>query len=65
MGTRKVRDSCWREDGKFLTELCRGLAVEDDIPVTSLVDGEECWLSNGVRGFMFGRIELAVKAADE
>ncbi|KAK0727075.1 putative 4-amino-4-deoxychorismate protein [Lasiosphaeria miniovina] len=36
----------------------KGLAFEDVILASSLVDGEECWLSNGVRGFMFGRIKL-------
>ncbi|KAK1828371.1 aminotransferase [Podospora conica] len=36
----------------------RGVAEEDVIPVDSLVEGEECWLSNGVRGFFFGRIHL-------
>lgn len=38
--------------------ILRGLASEDTIPAESLVDGEECWLSNGVRGFFFGRIKL-------
>lgn len=37
---------------------CRGLVTEAFIPVDSLVEGEECWLSNGVRGFFFGRIHL-------
>jgi hypothetical protein len=36
----------------------RGLAVEGTILADSLVDGEECWLSNGVRGFFFGRVKL-------
>lgn len=36
----------------------RGIVVEDTVLVGSLVDGEECWLSNGVRGFFFGRIKL-------
>ncbi|KAK3685883.1 putative 4-amino-4-deoxychorismate protein [Podospora appendiculata] len=35
-----------------------GLACEEAIPVDSVVDGEECWLSNGGRGFMFGRIKM-------
>ena len=26
--------------------------------VDSLVDGEECWISNGVRGLIWGRIKL-------
>ncbi|UNI15847.1 Aminodeoxychorismate lyase [Purpureocillium takamizusanense] len=29
----------------------RGIAVEQTVPLQSLVDGEECWLSNGVGGF--------------
>ncbi|KAK4251728.1 aminotransferase [Corynascus novoguineensis] len=37
----------------------RGIAVEGTIAANSLVDGEECWLSNGVRGFFFGRVRLA------
>lgn len=36
----------------------RSLAVEEPIKVDSLVHGEECWLSNGVRGFVFGKIDL-------
>ncbi|KAH7026186.1 aminotransferase class IV-domain-containing protein [Microdochium trichocladiopsis] len=36
----------------------RGLAVEEVIPADSLVDGEDCWLSNGVRGFFAGKIML-------
>ncbi|RSL93415.1 hypothetical protein CEP52_013287 [Fusarium oligoseptatum] len=36
----------------------RGLAVEQAVNVKSLTDGEECWLSNGVRGFMFATISL-------
>ncbi|KAI1327323.1 aspartic peptidase domain-containing protein [Xylariaceae sp. FL0255] len=29
----------------------RNLAVEEVVPADSLVNGEECWLSNGVKGF--------------
>ncbi|EEU45440.1 uncharacterized protein NECHADRAFT_40658 [Fusarium vanettenii 77-13-4] len=36
----------------------RGLAVEQAVNVKSLTDGEECWLSNGVRGFMAATISL-------
>ncbi|ETS81882.1 hypothetical protein PFICI_06884 [Pestalotiopsis fici W106-1] len=36
----------------------RGLAVEEVVLADSLCDGEECWISNGVRGFIFGRIKL-------
>jgi hypothetical protein len=48
-----------------LTVRCRGVAVESVVTVTSLVDGEECWLSNGVRGFFFGRIKLDAKPMQE
>lgn len=34
----------------------RDLAIEEDINASSLVDGEWVWLSNGVRGFIAGRI---------
>lgn len=34
----------------------RGLAVEKDISAADALDGEPLWLSNGVRGFVFGRI---------
>jgi branched-subunit amino acid aminotransferase/4-amino-4-deoxychorismate lyase len=34
--------------------LAQGFCVESVITVDELVDGEECWLSNGVRGFMRG-----------
>lgn len=27
--------------------------------VESLVDGEECWISNGVRGMNWGKVKLA------
>ncbi|KAL8422092.1 hypothetical protein RB596_002724 [Gaeumannomyces avenae] len=39
--------------------LARGLCVEEAINASTLTEGEECWISNGVRGFMFGRISLA------
>lgn len=34
----------------------RGLAVEEDVKVQDVADGEAVWLSNGVRGFVFGKI---------
>lgn len=34
----------------------RGLAVEEEITARDVADGEAVWLSNGVRGFVFGRI---------
>jgi len=36
----------------------KGLCVEGVITADSLVDGEECWISNGVRGFNWGTIKL-------
>lgn len=38
--------------------LANGLCVEEVIKGTSLVNGEECWLSNGVRGLIPGIIKL-------
>lgn len=34
----------------------RGLAVEEEVKARDVADGEVVWLSNGVRGFVFGRI---------
>ncbi|KAH6724606.1 aminotransferase class IV-domain-containing protein [Leptodontidium sp. MPI-SDFR-AT-0119] len=36
-----------------------GYAAEGIVKVDSLVDGEECWISNGVRGFQYGKVKLA------
>ncbi|GAW16251.1 hypothetical protein ANO14919_056740 [Xylariales sp. No.14919] len=36
----------------------RNLVVEEIVPVDSLVDGEECWISNALRGFIHGRVKL-------
>ncbi|KAJ5888536.1 Aminotransferase class IV [Penicillium taxi] len=38
--------------------LTQGFCVENAITRAELVDGEECWLSNGVRGFFRGIIIL-------
>ena len=35
------------------------LCVEGVVKVGELVDGEECWISNGVRGFQFGKVKLS------
>jgi 4-amino-4-deoxychorismate lyase len=37
----------------------KGLCIQDIVKVESLVDGEECWISNGVRGFMAGKVKLS------
>ncbi|KAH7633811.1 aminotransferase [Sordaria sp. MPI-SDFR-AT-0083] len=37
----------------------RGIAVERVVLAGSLVDDEECWLSNGGRGFYFGKVKLS------
>ncbi|KAJ2899517.1 putative aminodeoxychorismate lyase [Zalerion maritima] len=36
----------------------RNIAAEEPVTADSLVNGEECWISNGVRGFRFGIIKL-------
>ncbi|KND87064.1 hypothetical protein TOPH_08304 [Tolypocladium ophioglossoides CBS 100239] len=36
----------------------RGLAVEHVVPVDSLTEGEECWISNGVGGFRRAVVSL-------
>ncbi|RGP59382.1 aminodeoxychorismate lyase [Fusarium longipes] len=36
----------------------RGLVFEQAINAKSLVHGEECWISNGVRGFVAATIRL-------
>ncbi|PBP17021.1 aminodeoxychorismate lyase [Diplocarpon rosae] len=62
----------WRE-GKWMTPpvssggqmgttrrwaLEQGHCVEGVVKLDSLVEGEECWISNGVRGFQLGKIKL-------
>jgi hypothetical protein len=37
-----------------------GLAVEQEVRADSIEDGEECWLSSGVRGFFFGKVKLNI-----
>ncbi|KAG9244079.1 aminotransferase [Calycina marina] len=36
----------------------RGFCEEGRVEVGMLVDGEECWVSNGVRGFIWGKVKL-------
>jgi len=36
----------------------KGFCVEGVVKVESLVDGEECWISNGVRGLNWGKVKL-------
>lgn len=38
--------------------LAQGFCTEEVISTSELVDGEECWFSNGVRGFMRGIVVL-------
>lgn len=40
----------------------RGLAVEETVLAGSLEHGEECWLSNGTKGFVFGKVDLVASA---
>jgi 4-amino-4-deoxychorismate lyase len=37
----------------------KGLCVEGVVKADSLVNGEECWISNGVRGFIWVRVNLS------
>lgn len=37
----------------------KGLCVEGVVRKDELVDREECWFSNGVRGFQWGKVKLA------
>jgi len=37
----------------------KGFCVEGVVRIEDLVDGEECWISNGVRGFILGKIKLS------
>ncbi|KAL7623021.1 Aminodeoxychorismate lyase [Parahypoxylon ruwenzoriense] len=36
----------------------RNLVTERYVLASSLVDGEECWISNGLRGFILGKVKL-------
>ncbi|KAI2638986.1 aminotransferase [Hypomontagnella submonticulosa] len=36
----------------------RGIAAEQVVLADSLFDGEECWISNGLRGFIYGKVKL-------
>lgn len=36
----------------------KGLCKEGVVKLDELVDGEECWLGNGVRGFKWGKVKL-------
>lgn len=36
----------------------KGMCEEEVIKNDSLVDGEECWVSNGVRGLIWGKVKL-------
>jgi 4-amino-4-deoxychorismate lyase len=36
----------------------KGFCEEEAVTSVSLVDGEECWISNGVRGLSWGKIKL-------
>lgn len=43
---------------QWLISGSRGVAVEQAVPADSLTDGEECWISNGVRGFIAAVVQL-------
>lgn len=62
MGTGAVRQDCGDAYVYMLWLIyCSysNLAEEEVVAVSSLVDGEECYLSNGAKGFLFGRIQLS------
>ncbi|KAM3448429.1 hypothetical protein MY3296_007784 [Beauveria thailandica] len=40
------------------------LAVEEPVKAEALVDGEECWISNGVSGFIAARVQLSKQATE-
>jgi hypothetical protein len=62
----RLGDGCWKGKSpraydatqETINMLCRHFAVEEEVRRDSIQDGEECWLSNGVRGFISGRIKL-------
>ncbi|KAB8294843.1 hypothetical protein EYC80_006804 [Monilinia laxa] len=39
--------------------LKNGICEQATIPLSSLIENEECWVSNGVRGFTWGKIQLS------
>ncbi|KAI8630007.1 aminotransferase [Xylariaceae sp. FL1651] len=39
-------------------DLDRNLVAEEVVQADSLLDGEECWISNGLKGFVSGRVRL-------
>ncbi|TLS24712.1 hypothetical protein PpBr36_08160 [Pyricularia pennisetigena] len=58
--TRFSREQSGGQDGTTRRwALERRLCVEEPVKASSLVEGEECWISNGVRGFNFGKVTLA------
>jgi 4-amino-4-deoxychorismate lyase len=54
----KGRDSGGQDGTTRRWALENGLAVEQTISVDSLTDGEECWISNGVRGFIAAVVSI-------
>ncbi|KAI1336809.1 aminotransferase [Xylariaceae sp. FL0016] len=38
--------------------LGRNVVTEETVPADSLVNEEQCWISNGVQGFVYGRVRL-------
>lgn len=39
-------------------DVARGLVVEEAVKADSLLHGEECWISNGTRGFVPAVVSL-------
>ncbi|KAJ1326659.1 4-amino-4-deoxychorismate lyase [Microdochium nivale] len=60
-GHNSPKDLLWNGGHQGVSRrwaLERGLAIEQVVSAASLVEDEECWLSNGVRGFFVGKIKL-------
>ncbi|PHH62329.1 hypothetical protein CDD81_7249 [Ophiocordyceps australis] len=58
-GFYSQQNGCGGQDGTSRRwALQRNLAVEQSVPISSLVDGEECWISNGVSGFRRATLSL-------
>lgn len=56
-----ARDGTGGQDGTTRRwALERGVAVEGVVRAADVADGEAVWLSNGVRGFVFGRVRRAL-----
>lgn len=61
MGPREVIPTQWPyvfDFGVLELIIFRNLVTAQIVFADSLVDGEECWISNGLRGFICGKVKL-------